>query len=394
MAAYAGDDSEESKAKIQELKMSLEEAKADLEETEYDKYISDQQQLLDELYLEYETVLNTRLDDVNALISDMIAEINSDAGIISDTIRESADSVGYTLSESMKTIWGENSVGNKNVITTYGDKFLNAQTTTNTALNAININLQNMISQLNKTASTKVQTATTSSASKSSSTKKTTTTKKSTSSGDGTPKVGDKVKFVNGQYYYDSYGTKPLGSQKQGQYVYITNINKKGSHPYHISTSSKLGSGDLGWLKLNQISGYAVGKKNFLDDEIAWTQEGNKGEFIVRPSDGAILTPIAKGDSVLNATASRNIWDMANSPSEFIRDNLNLGTANIPNNSNVSNNITQNLENVVFSLPNVKNYEELLSAMQKDKNFEKLILSMSIDRLAGKSSLAKGKIIR
>jgi hypothetical protein len=32
--------------------------------------------------------------------------------------------------------------------------------------------------------------------------------------------------------------------------------------------------------------------------------------------------------------------------------------------------------------------------MQKDKNFERLILSMSVDRLAGKSSLAKGKAIR
>jgi hypothetical protein len=49
---------------------------------------------------------------------------------------------------------------------------------------------------------------------------------------------------------------------------------------------------------------------------------------------------------------------------------------------------------VVFNLPNIKNYEELLSAMQKDKNFERLILSMSIDRIAGKSSLAKNKSIR
>ena len=85
---------------------------------------------------------------------------------------------------------------------------------------------------------------------------------------------------------------------------------------------------------------------------------------------------------------------MANSPSEFIRDNLNLGSANVPNNSNVQNNYTQNLDKVVFNLPNVQNYNELISEMQKDKNFEKLILSMTIDRLAGKTSLAKNKIIR
>ena len=79
MAAYSGDSSEEAKSKVQELKVSLEEAKANLEETEYDKYISDQQQLLDELYLEYETVLNARLDNIDALVSDMIAEINNDS---------------------------------------------------------------------------------------------------------------------------------------------------------------------------------------------------------------------------------------------------------------------------------------------------------------------------
>jgi hypothetical protein len=71
-----------------------------------------------------------------------------------------------------------------------------------------------------------------------------------------------------------------------------------------------------------------------------------------------------------------------------------LGTSNVPNNLSTQNTYTQNLDKVVFNLPNVKNYEELLTAMQKDKNFEKLILSMSVDRIAGKSSLAKNKAIR
>jgi hypothetical protein len=73
---------------------------------------------------------------------------------------------------------------------------------------------------------------------------------------------------------------------------------------------------------------------------------------------------------------------------------LNLGSANIPNNSNVQNNYTQNIGNVVFDMENVKNYDEMLSMMQKDKNFERLLLSMTIDRVVGKSSLAKGKSVR
>lgn len=334
----------------------------------------------------------------------MIAEINTNSSIISSTITESADTVGYTLTDSMQAIWDSSAASINGVITSYGDKFADAQTTTNTALSAIKTGVQNMIAQLNKIAAANAASAATSSAGSSSvssnsassatTTKPTTTTNTtSSSSGDGVPKVGDKVKFVSGEYYYDSYGTQPLGYHNRGGYVYITHINKSGTHPYHISTGNKLGSGDLGWLKLEQLSGYATGKKDALKNEIAWTQEKGR-EFIVRPSDGAILTPIAKGDSVLNATASNNIWNMANSPADFIKDNLNLSAYNALNGVNIQNNCVQNFENITFSMPNVQNYEQLLSSMQKDKNFEKLILSMSIDRIAGKSSLAKGKAIR
>ena len=85
---------------------------------------------------------------------------------------------------------------------------------------------------------------------------------------------------------------------------------------------------------------------------------------------------------------------MANNPTDFVRDNLNLDDINIPNNMMAHNNYTQNLDKVIFNLPNVKNYDELLYMMQHDRNFERLILSMTIDRLAGKSSLAKYHAIR
>ena len=152
-------------------------------------------------------------------------------------------------------------------------------------------------------------------------------------------------------------------------------------------------SGVTGWIKKSDIKGYASGKKNFFSDEIAWTQENGR-EFIIRPSDGAILTPIARNDSILNATASNNIWEMANDPTSFIRDNLKLGEVNTPIGQTIQSSYTQHLDKVVFNLPNVKNYDELLAAMQRDKNFERLIFAMTIDRIAGKSSLGKGKAIR
>lgn len=410
MSAYEGDDSEETKAKIQKLKVSLEDAKSDLEDTQYDKYISDQKQLLDDLYNEYETILNQRLDNLDALITDMIGQINTNAGTISTTLSEKADSVGYTLSESMTTIWDTNSTKITTVLTTYGQNIQNgissAATTVNAAIGTINTNLSTMITQLNNIANTKAQAAKQSSASNSSQAKPSTpsTPKPSTPSKPSTPKtgsgngkaeVGDKVKYNSGIYYEDSYGGGRHGSHNRGGSVYITKIHKGSPYPYHISTGKRLGSGDLGWLKLSQISGYATGVKNLPNSELAWTQEGNREEYIIRKSDGAILTPIAKKGSVLNHEASGNIWNMANNPSDFIRDNLDLGaTQNIPNIGSSQNIYNQNLENVVFNFPNIKNYEQLLREMQKDKKFEKLILSMTIDRVAGKSSLSKRNAIR
>lgn len=357
LRAYEGFDDEETRATVQKLKVELESAQQDLQETEYDKYIADQTALLDELFLEYENVLNTRLDDTNALITQVIDAVNIAAG---------------------------------------------AEGTINTVLGDIRAYINRMVDDVDKDAITKVNANKTTTSAKKDPTKKTNSTQKKNttttnkSSGDGKPKIGDKVKFLSGKYYYDSQGVTPAGSKNHGKQVYITNINKKkwATHPYHISTGKKLGSGDLGWLKLNQISGYATGKKNFTDDEIAWTQENDGREFIVRPSDGAILTPIAKGDSVLTSAASNNIWDMANSPADFIKDNLKFGADNMPNTSNVQTSYIQNFENITFSMPNVHGYSELLREMQKDPKFEKLILSMTIDQIAGKSSLTKGKSIR
>lgn len=428
MSAYSGDDSEEAKQKIQQISVELETARQDLQETEYDKFISDTSSLLDTLYTEYELILNTRLDNIDYLLEQVIASINlassadgviatalgsegaisiaigSNATSIKDTLTAETNKVGITLSNAMNSIWNTGDGNAKSVLTMYGEDFKTKSATIITTLNGISVSVNNMVSSLNKEA-TKKTTAnkTTTSAKKNPTTTSTASNNKpssnssssSSSGGDGNPKIGDKVKFVSGQYYYDSQGKKPLGSKYQGKQVYITNINKKdwATHGYHISTGNKLGKGDLGWLKLNQLSGYATGKQNFLDDEIAWTQENGR-EFIVRPSDGAILTPVAKRDSILNATASGNIWDMANNPAEFIRNNLGIDSASVPSAQNVNNNITQNFENITFSMPNVHGYNDLLTEMQRDPKFEKLVLSMTVDRIAGRSKLAKGKAIR
>lgn len=135
--------------------------------------------------------------------------------------------------------------------------------------------------------------------------------------------------------------------------------------------------------------GFASGTKRVNTNQIAWTQERGT-EYIIRPSDGAILTPLRAGDSVLNQRASANIFDFANDPTQFIKDSL-TASSNGGNINNRSLNTMQsiNLENVNFNLPNVTNYNEFIAAMQQDKKFEKFIRSISTDRIFGGSSIKK-----
>lgn len=393
MAAYQGDVSEETKAKIQQIKVDLEEAKSDLEETEYEQYISDQQKMLDDLYNDYETILNQRLDDIDALMADMISEINNNASTIGATIESQADKVGYTLSESMNTIWLSGNGSISSVITMYGTKFDTALTTTNTALGYINTNIQNMITQLNKIAGTKIKAAGVSSAATEKPTPKPSSTPTQQQQQQQQKKqvtVGGTINAGGARIYADSYGNGG-GRQTFGSDPIYTVLQERNG--YILTRWHKLSSGYTGWFKKSDVSAYALGAKNIRNNEMAWTQE-NGSEMIMRPSDGAILTPLAKNDSVLTSAASSNIWNMANNPSDFIKDNLDLDKIDTGANVGNKTTYTQNLDKVVFNLPNVKNYDELLKSMQHDKNFERLIMSMTIDPIAGKSSLEKGKAIR
>ena len=84
--------------------------------------------------------------------------------------------------------------------------------------------------------------------------------------GDGVARVGDTVTYT-GKYYYDSWGRSPRGSLYSGQRgavridsysakKYGGNASYTGGYDVHISSSR---GQDLGWIKLNQLSGYKKG---------------------------------------------------------------------------------------------------------------------------------------
>ena len=348
LAAYTGDTSEETKSKVQQIKVSLEEAKENLEETQYDKFVSDQKKLLDDLYNEYEKVLNERLDDVDSLISDMIVNINEDANVIKDTLIEQASDVGYKISSTMNNIWKG---GAQPVLSEYGINFTNATTNVISAINSLTNSVNTMVSALDKKANND-------------------TNVKKTNSKSATKTNSSKSATKN-----NSSNTRNIKS-------FLSGLSGVGD----ITRNAKsFLSGLSGVPKFKQ------GTQSVNKSQMAWTQENSIPEAIIRPSDGAILTPLAKGDMILNGNATSNLFSMMNDPSAFIKDNLfdNNSSDVAPNISNNTNSISVSLDNVNFNLPNVKNYDEFIYAMQHDKKFESLIKSMTTDRLFGGSSLKK-----
>lgn len=422
LSSLQGDNSEENKAKLQKLKEDLKSAQDDMEETQYDKYISDQKKLLDELKQDYKKALDDRMDNVDVLISDAIASINSNSSNISQTLQTESKNVGYTLSGEMQTIWTSQS----GIISQYGDDFSSKLTGVNSAIENVYNRQKDMIDAINAMAEkwiakadqmlqqpTKTEgvleeveqkpdkdnvaegnpTPDPPKVSDDESIRdavlvdpdepKKKPNKNKT--GNGKAEVGDKVTFSSGRYYEASDGSGASGNMYLGKKVKITRINKGSKYPYAIDATDGT---ELGWVKLNQLKGYASGIMRVPNDQLAWTQE--QGEEAIVRNDGSILTPLSRDVSVLNADMTKNLWDFMGNPGSFLSDYSDgekFGVKNVDNSSSVDvGGVT-----IQCTLPNVIDSKAFVRELVNNKDAERAIKAMTIDRIRGGSSLAKYK---
>lgn len=398
LAAYENNVSEETQAKVQKLKIDLVDAQKELAETEYEQYISDTKQLLDTLYDEYETILNERLDNIDMLMEDMIDTINLNSGDISATLRETGESVGYTLTDNMTDIWSSGITSTNNVISMYGDNFSNVLTSLNETLNNIAAGVDIITggrSSSKKTTTTK-PTTTAKKTNTNSNTTKTNSKKSNTKQGNGKGEIGDKVTYVSGIYYENSAGGGRWGNQYLGKSVYITSTNPGSDYPYHISTGKTLGNGDLGWVKLNQLKGYKTGG---LVDYTGLAQlDGtpDKPELVLNAQDTenfvSLRDTLRKMSEQPLSVWGNNVYSSFGTPpitafpfKNFEKKIAELGTPTQSVNHN-------NEINVTIPIDHVQDYNEMLEQMKKDSKFENMIKAIGITPLTGGSSLAKNNI--
>lgn len=191
-------------------------------------------------------------------------------------------------------------------------------------------------------------------------------TKKPTSSGgDGVPKVGDKVTFT-GKYYSDSWGQNPVGNRYSGvkNGVVIDSYSAKkyggsasftGSYNVHIKSADGK-YGDLGWVKLSQLSGYATGTKGITNSvEIARVDELGKELRIKRGGD--IYEMFRYGDAVVPKHMTDNLFTLADHTNEVMETINNVdrsGGKEVTVNNNYESLLTVNGDITKETFPGVK----------------------------------------
>lgn len=185
------------------------------------------------------------------------------------------------------------------------------------------------------------------------------------SGGDGVARVGDVVTLKAGQrYFYDSWGQRPAGNLYAGvpKGVVIDSYSGReygGGSKFHGGFGVHIKSadgryGNLGWVSLDQLEGYATGDRNIDKDQLAWTQEQGE-EIIVRKSDGAILTPLNKGDTVFNNKQVQRLWDVSNG------------------NFDLANYVNFNTNDMLGKLPDVINRNDVRQSVTAKFDFDTLL---------------------
>ena len=211
----------------------------------------------------------------------------------------------------------------------------------------------------------------------------------STSGGDGKPRVGDKA-TLTGWYYYDSYGKNPAGNRysgvKNGVIIdaysaskYGGNGRNTGGFDVHIKSADGK-YGDLGWVKLSQLKGYATGTKGITNSvEIARVDELGKELRIKRGGD--IYEMFRYGDAVIPKHMTDNLFTLADHTNEVMEtiNNVDRSGGDVIVNNSYESLLTVNGNIDKDTFPGVKKMCEL-ACQYTSKELKKDARYMGITR--------------
>ena len=385
LSAYENDDSEETKAVKQRLEVSLKDAEESLEEAQYERYISEQKKLIDNLYSEYELILNERLDNVDALLTDIIAATNESAGVIKETLEAQSAAVGYTLSESMNDIWS-NEGGATAVVSKYGESFTTQLTSINAVLNAIAEKIGASIEESDEEAEDVIDNTTPSTDPIPIDTPKEPEKPKEQEKPKNIIKKGGKIN-AKGAKIYDYKGDKS-GERQYFRKDPIYKVLKIDGNWIKVR-HHKLKNGVTGWFKKSDVKAYKTG--GLVDyTGLAWVDgKKKKPEAFLSADDTKMFM------SLRDALKEAKNGNMS-IPNIFANEQYGFDMDGIVDKMSKYNELQSDSVRDIFyeiniPIEHVSDYNDFMNQLRNDDKFEKFIQSMTTDRLVGGSKLAKNK---
>lgn len=386
IAVLGGDDSEETRARMQELSDSLKKAEEDLQQTEYDRWLSDQEEMMDNMYESFENLINLRLDNLDQLIKDAKEQTETSGKDISKTIQEeterwhydpSTTSFGVTIEERLADAAG--------AVHSVKDAI-------DAMINAANINANNELEQLKALA----QTMATGMAQKANQVPQYNPTTGNSGSGgtNGSSNNNPQKPSTEDAKTKTRDVAKEQGLSEQiakikdlyNKYQKLADDNKKQANRYTPGSPNRIDYDKKASDYQKQADSYKR-QLDSLEKQLADLQKGAyaKGGVIGNAikktgEDGIILA--RSGEEVLSLERVKQMQGIF----KMMQPLTALDSNAI---SDIGNNTTVNGMSVSFALPNVTSYEDFVNKAKSDPAFEKLVQNMTIGTALGKSKLSK-----
>lgn len=419
LLALQGDNSESGQSKKQSISSELKDAQDQLEETEYEQYIEDQTKMLDDLATQAEEWINTRLDNLDGLIQQIIDDSNTHSGEIKDTITNTANEFGINLSDGMKSIWETNTNNINNNITSvfndFGTKFDNTMTTLNNVVSGIESKVQEMLSLANEEAAQRQaeleeqrrqQEAAESNSSSSDDYSEPDYDwddigggdSDSSSGGDGVdwiyspdyfPKdqlnvntsIVDRLKSLD---YDSSFGARAMYFEQMG-----LGNDYTGSYDDNVAM--------LEWMKSRGIGGYRKGTKSATKGLHIYGEDNPGSEVLV--TKYGVLRQFDSGDTVFNKDQVEKLWNLSKgitTPNMYM-DNLG---AKLPDITPVSTNksvdiggINVNVDKIVTDNPEDFT-RQLTNELAGNSKIQKILGEINSNQLLGRNSLSTRRYMK
>lgn len=384
IAALGGDDSEENRARMQQLSDNLKKAEQDLQQSEYERWLSDQEQMMDDMYSAFEKLIDDRLDNLDELVERAVDQTAASGETIRQTIQQELDEFPYDLEN---TSFGINfdmkisdAVGAVDAVKAAIEAMHTAANiNASNELNALSALAQTIVTQAQvqaqQAAQVNVNTSNNSGGSGSGGTNKNSVDPSGITTNKTVGKSFDRSKdsTTNDRGKSNTNKTIPNKGNEADEALDMFN--------YYKRLAESVGQSNSMYYTYTALAADWYEKYKEVLKTSKFAKGGTIGSAIKGTGeDGIILA--RTGEEVLSLERIKQMQGIFKMMQP-------LATLPVNTLSNITSGTTVNGMNVSFSLPNVTSYEDFVNKAKKDPQFEKLVQNITIGTALGKSKLSK-----